>query len=181
MALKSSPSEVACATTSPLTAWMSGVPAPSPSTQWPAREFWSFMCPNLSNVDWADSQTARAAKRNTDGADFTEGRGWVPTSSCNSVFRAAATPAAAYPLTSTSSCEPTLRVPRFPVRFLALALTLASSAAYAPRDSTAVESKNGLVVSVSAPASDAGAAILDQGGNAVDAAVGPAFSPAVQH
>jgi len=74
-----------------------------------------------------------------------------------------------------------MRVPRFPVRFLALALTLASSAAYAQRDSTAVESKNGLVVSVSAPASDVGAAILAKGGNAVDAAVATAFALAVTH
>ena len=51
----------------------------------------------------------------------------------------------------------------------------------AQRDSVAVESKTGLVVSVSAPASDVGAAILAQGGNAVDAAVATAFALAVTH
>jgi gamma-glutamyltranspeptidase/glutathione hydrolase len=51
----------------------------------------------------------------------------------------------------------------------------------AQRDSAAVESKSGLVVSVSAPASDIGAAILAKGGNAVDAAVATAFALAVTH
>src|SRR5262245_1970991 len=41
--------------------------------------------------------------------------------------------------------------------------------------------KNGLAVSVSAPASDTGLAILKQGGNAVDAAVATAFALAVTH
>ncbi|HSA56171.1 MAG TPA: gamma-glutamyltransferase [Gemmatimonadaceae bacterium] len=44
-----------------------------------------------------------------------------------------------------------------------------------------VASKTGLVVSVSAPASDLGAAILAKGGNAVDAAVATAFALAVTH
>ena len=56
-----------------------------------------------------------------------------------------------------------------------------ASAALAQKDSAAVESKNGLVVSVSAPASDIGAAILAKGGNAVDAAVATAFALAVTH
>ncbi len=44
-----------------------------------------------------------------------------------------------------------------------------------------VESKDGMVVSVSAPASDIGASILAKGGNAVDAAVATAFALAVTH
>jgi gamma-glutamyltranspeptidase/glutathione hydrolase len=56
-----------------------------------------------------------------------------------------------------------------------------SGSALAQRDSVAVESKTGLVVSVSAPASDIGAAILAKGGNAVDAAVATAFALAVTH
>jgi len=67
-----------------------------------------------------------------------------------------------------------------------LALSIASllvpvSTLLAQRDSAAVESKTGLVVSVSAPASDVGAAILAKGGNAVDAAVATAFALAVTH
>jgi gamma-glutamyltranspeptidase / glutathione hydrolase len=45
----------------------------------------------------------------------------------------------------------------------------------------AAEFKNGVVVTVSAPASDAGLAILKQGGNAIDAAVATAFALTVTH
>ncbi|HVJ86542.1 MAG TPA: hypothetical protein VM452_12915, partial [Caulifigura sp.] len=39
-----------------------------------------------------------------------------------------------------------------------------------------VTSKTGMVVSVSGPASDVGAAVLKEGGNAVDAAIATAFA-----
>src|SRR5687768_16009308 len=52
---------------------------------------------------------------------------------------------------------------------------------FAQKEAPAVSSKSGLVVSVSAPASDVGAAILAKGGNAVDAAVATAFALAVTH
>ncbi len=45
----------------------------------------------------------------------------------------------------------------------------------------AVEAKNGLVVSVSAPGSDTGVTILESGGNAVDAAIATAFALAVTY
>ena len=71
---------------------------------------------------------------------------------------------------------------RHVLRSLFAALSLAPSIIAAQqKDSVTVESKTGLVVSVSAPASDVGAAILAKGGNAVDAAVATAFALAVTH
>ena len=61
---------------------------------------------------------------------------------------------------------------------LAAALT-APPARSLPAAQEAVSSRNGLVVCTSAPACDAGAAILAKGGNAVDAAVATAFALAV--
>jgi gamma-glutamyltranspeptidase / glutathione hydrolase len=45
----------------------------------------------------------------------------------------------------------------------------------------AAQSRNGMVISTSAPASDVGASILKKGGNAIDAAVATAFALAVTH
>lgn len=66
------------------------------------------------------------------------------------------------------------------IAFLAAFLTLAMPELRgAPEEG--VSSKDGLVVCTSAPACDAGAAILAKGGNAVDAAVATAFALAVTH
>ena len=79
--------------------------------------------------------------------------------------------------------------PVLPIRVSFVGLLIASAlpaqqdtaSLFAQKDAPAVSSRNGLVVSVSAPASDVGAAILAKGGNAVDAAVATAFALAVTH
>jgi gamma-glutamyltranspeptidase/glutathione hydrolase len=60
-------------------------------------------------------------------------------------------------------------------------LLLLLVAAPAAQPDRGVPSRNGLVVCTSAPACDAGAAVLARGGNAVDAAVATAFALAVTH
>src|ERR1700752_897235 len=62
-----------------------------------------------------------------------------------------------------------------------LLLILASPAPVFTAQDQGVASKDGLVVCVSAPSCDAGAAVLARGGNGVDAAVATAFALAVTH
>jgi gamma-glutamyltranspeptidase/glutathione hydrolase len=69
-------------------------------------------------------------------------------------------------------------------RFVAIVLALTGkfvSPVQAAEQNGVVEVRQGLVVSVSAPGSDVGLAVLKQGGNAVDAAVATAFALAVTH
>src|SRR5262245_15198358 len=73
-----------------------------------------------------------------------------------------------------------------PIRRLVLVLVVAVLAlparlAVVAAPDTGVPSKDGLVVCTSAPACDAGAAVLARGGSAVDAAVATAFALAVTH
>ena len=80
--------------------------------------------------------------------------------------------------------SPTVRTPRIPL-LAPIALTLAACAA--PRASSVtsaepplagkrVESRRGVVVTSAADASNAGLAMLAQGGNAIDAAVAASFA-----
>jgi gamma-glutamyltranspeptidase/glutathione hydrolase len=64
--------------------------------------------------------------------------------------------------------------------FLAFVFTFHQPSPY-PAQNKALAAKSGLVVTVSAPASDAGLVILKEGGNAVDAAVATAFALAVTY
>src|SRR5438477_4858936 len=69
----------------------------------------------------------------------------------------------------------------FAVCLASTALVALSIGAQQTADSGIVSSKNGMVITTSAPASDVGAAMLRKGGNAVDAAVATAFALAVTH
>jgi gamma-glutamyltranspeptidase / glutathione hydrolase len=61
------------------------------------------------------------------------------------------------------------------------ALVFATRGSSQQAESPPVTSRDGMVITTSAPASDVGAAILKKGGNAVDAAVATAFALAVTH
>src|SRR6187549_984726 len=65
------------------------------------------------------------------------------------------------------------------VSLIAVLIALPARLAVVAAPDQGVPSKDGLVVCTSAPACDAGAAILSRGGSAVDAAVATAFALAV--
>ncbi|MEO7273660.1 MAG: gamma-glutamyltransferase [Vicinamibacterales bacterium] len=70
---------------------------------------------------------------------------------------------------------------RSSLALVAIAVVAVSGAPLRSADDLGVPSKDGLVVCVSTPSCDAGAGVLAQGGNAVDAAVATAFALAVTH
>src|SRR6202795_1738715 len=75
-------------------------------------------------------------------------------------------------------------MPAHVARFSSITLTAALSGAVAPAHAAApaaLESADGMVVTAQHLASDVGAAILRQGGNAVDAAVAVGYALAVTH
>ena len=75
-----------------------------------------------------------------------------------------------------------MRLPRyFAAIFATVLLGLAFTAVPLAGGEKTTEMRNGVVVTVSAPGSEAGLGILKQGGNAVDAAVATAFALAVTH
>ena len=70
---------------------------------------------------------------------------------------------------------------RLAVPFLLMTLAVRPAPALRAAADEGVPSKDGMVVCTSAPACDAGAAVLAKGGSAVDAAVATAFALAVTH
>jgi gamma-glutamyltranspeptidase/glutathione hydrolase len=72
-------------------------------------------------------------------------------------------------------------MPRSPLFVLAVVGVLLVGATAGSSPDLGVAGRDGLVVCTSAPACDAGAAVLTRGGNAVDAAVATAFALAVTH
>ena len=82
---------------------------------------------------------------------------------------------------NSRTVEPLKGDMRATIAILALAIAASTGPTLRSADDLGVPSKDGLVVCVSAPSCDAGAGILAQGGNAVDAAVATAFALAVTH
>src|SRR3954471_2945394 len=73
------------------------------------------------------------------------------------------------------------QVRRLALPLIALLLAMPARLGVIAAPDEGVPSKDGLVVCTSAPACDAGAAVLAKGGSAVDAAVATAFALAVTH